>query len=140
MPGANCQMSSLQGRSVKTGRRRIVGLALAVTRAEFGFDLAVDAAVGEFGGHANGVLDGIRVRRTVADDTHALDAEQRRAPVFGVVEALLEILERLAGEQGADLAGDGRVERFLQQRAHYLYHAFRDLQRDIPHKAVTDDD
>ena len=56
----------------------------------------IQLAVGKLHGHAHRVLDRVRVRRTVADDAHALQSQQRRAAVLGVVEALLEIGKGLA--------------------------------------------
>ena len=88
-------------------------------------------------GHADRILDGVGVRRSVADDAHALDAQQRRAAVFGVVEPLLEIGKRLARQQKSNLAADRRLQRLLQQEAHRLHHAFGNLQRDVADEAVA---
>ena len=60
--------------------------------------------VGKFRRHADGVLDGVGVRRAVADDADALHAQQRRAAIFGVIQALLEVGEGLARQQKSHLA------------------------------------
>src|SRR5579864_8526932 len=44
-------------------------------RAESFFDLVVDSGLGELGGYADGVLQGVRIRRPMANDAHALDPE-----------------------------------------------------------------
>ena len=59
---------------------------------------------GEVAGDADGVLDRLRVRAAVADDAAAVDAEERRAAVLGVVDALLDVVERALEQQRADLA------------------------------------
>ena len=63
--------------------------------AEGGFDAGVDLGLGEFGGDADTVHDRALIRRSVADDADAADAEQGRAAVLGVVEALFELLQSL---------------------------------------------
>ena len=57
-------------------------------------DLGVDAVRGEVAGDADGVLDRLGVRAAVGDDAAAFDAEERRAAVFGVVDPLLDVVER----------------------------------------------
>jgi len=79
------------------------------------FDLAINALAGEISGHADGVLESICIRRSMADDGRALYPEERSAAVFRVVKPLLEIHKGAAGEQHAELAGDRGVQRGLQK-------------------------
>ncbi len=108
--------------------------------AEGGFDAGVDLGLGELGGDADAVHDRLLVRRAVADDADAAHAEQRRAAVLGVVEALLEVVEGLAREQRADLRGDGGLERLAQQRADQFGGALAGLEGDVADEAVADRD
>ena len=63
---------------------------------QLSLDLHINAALGEFGGHSESILDGIRIRRSVGDEADALDSQQRRSAVFSVIEAFLEIGEGAA--------------------------------------------
>ena len=74
---------------------------------EFLLDLGVDLGVRELCRHADGVLDGVGIRRSVADDTDPFEAQQRSAAVFGIVEFLLECGESLAAQQRPDLRCNG---------------------------------
>ncbi len=94
---------------------------------------------GKFCGHAHGILHGVRIRRSVRDDADALDAQQRRSAVLGVVEALFEIGERAARQQRSDLPRDGCFERFLKSGADQVGDAFGNLQGDIADESVGDD-
>ena len=60
----------------------------------------------------------------MADDTNALEAQQRRAAGFGVVEAFLEVGKGAAGKQVSYLARDRRLQRFFQREAHQIDYAF----------------
>src|SRR6185369_2075926 len=75
----------------------------------------------------------------MADDADAFDAQQWSTAVFGVVEALLEVGEGLARKQKSYLAGDGSLQRFLQQESHGLDHALRDLEGNITDEAIADE-
>ena len=70
-------------------------------------DGAIELAVGDLHGYAHRVLDGVRVRRSVANDAHPLDAQQGCSAIFRVIETFLEVGERLAREQKSNLAADG---------------------------------
>ena len=75
----------------------------------------VDTGLGKLGRHADTVVDGAVIRGAVIHDANAAQAQQRRAAVLGIVEALLEVVERLARQQRAYLRGDGGVQRLAQQ-------------------------
>src|SRR3954462_10408765 len=94
-----------------------VGIVLSGGAGQILFDGLVNAAGGAFGGDANGILNSVRVRRSVTDDSHAFQTEQWRASVFGVVEPALEVVESFAGEQVADLARDGFLQRLFHHGA-----------------------
>ena len=81
---------------------------------EGGFDAGVDFGGGEFGGYADAVHDRLIVGGAVAYDADAAYAEHGGSAVFAVVETLFEGVESGAGEQGADLGGDGGFEAFAQ--------------------------
>ncbi len=117
-----------------------IGGAALGAAGELALDALVGAGLGELVGYANAVEDGVVVRRAVADDADAAYAEQRRATVFGVVEAAAKIVEGAAGEQRADLRGDGAGERFAQYVADEAADAFAGLEGDVAHEAVADDD
>jgi len=76
----------------------------------------------------------------MADDGDAFESEQRRSAVLRVIETLLEICERVARKQEAELARDSGLQRFLENGADGLDETFADLERDVANKAVTDDD
>src|SRR6516164_9810263 len=107
---------------------------------QFIFNAPVYIFARKFGGYANRILDGIGVRPPVTDYAHTLDAQQRRAAVFGVVHALLEIREGRTREQIAHLPGDRGLERFLQHLLQQIDQAFAHLERNIADEAVADDD
>src|SRR5688572_7067778 len=97
--------------STRSGRARPVP-AMVAPRRGLGFgmggsqqveDVRVDALLDERRGGADRAADGARGRAAVADEDDAVDAEQWRAAVLGVVELLLQALERRAHEQRAQL-------------------------------------
>src|SRR5512146_1277052 len=53
------------------------------------FNALIDASFRVLGRDADGVLDRVRVRAAVADDAHALHAQQGRSAVLGIIEAAL---------------------------------------------------
>ena len=71
---------------------------------ESGFDFLIDTPFVDFAGNPDGVLDGVGVRATVADDADAFDAEEGSAAVFGVVDSLAEVLEGSTRKSVAELA------------------------------------
>src|SRR5438093_12438698 len=79
-----------------------------------GLNVGRDIAVHKFGSDADRILDCVHIRRSVRDETRALDSKQWRATVFSVINPLLEIRESASREQVADLAGNRRRQGFLQ--------------------------
>src|ERR1700722_20871728 len=75
--------------------------------AQLVFDPLVDVAAGELGSHADGVLNGVGVGPAVADNADAAHPQQWRTAVFGIVHALLEILEGRPRKHVSNLTGDG---------------------------------
>ena len=104
------------------------------------FDGGVDLGLSELGGYADAVHDGFFVRGAVADDADSADAEQWGSAVLGVVEALFEVVEGSAGEECADLRGDGGLERLAKGDGDELGGAFAGLEGDIADEAVADGD
>ena len=74
------------------------------------------------------------------DDADALQSEQGRTAIFGMVEPFLEISKCAAREQVSDLPGHCGLQRFFQIGANQIDHAFGNLQRDVANKAVGDND
>ena len=87
--------------------------AVCGMRRQFLLNVLVDPSLGEFGRYANRILDGVRVRRSVRDEAHALDSQQRRAAVLGVVKPFFEVGKGAARKQAPDLPGDGGAQVFL---------------------------
>src|SRR3979490_1621805 len=71
------------------------------------------------------------------DNAHALNSQQRSAAILGVVDALLEITKSAAGEQIADLPRNRGLQRLLESGTHKVGYAFRNLERHVAHKAVS---
>src|SRR5579884_3513896 len=103
---------------------------------EVALDFLVDAAVGHAGGDANGVLDGVRIGAAVGDDADAADAEQGRAAIFGIVDFAAEVGVGAAGEDVADLGGEGALEGFLELAGDQYGDALADFEGDIADEAV----
>src|SRR6476469_2402178 len=89
---------------------------------------------------ADGVLDGIGVGTSMADNADAFDAEKRGAAVLGIVHALLKIGEGSAGKQVSHLAGDGGFERFMEHLLKEVHEALAYLERDVADEPIADDD
>ena len=50
-------------------------------------DMTVDLLIHRVARRANGILDRERTGAAMGDDRHAVQADQRRAAVFGVIQA-----------------------------------------------------
>src|SRR6185437_11951761 len=116
-------------------------ITLMIRRAavQFGLNFFVDPAARELRGHSNRVLDGVRVRSPVANNAYTLYAQQRRAAVFGIIDALLEILKSGTGQHIANLPRNGLFERFAQRRVHHVHQALAHLQCHIANESVAHD-
>src|ERR1700730_1555731 len=104
------------------------------------FDLFVHARAGESRSHANRVFHGVGVRTAVANHADASDTQQRRAAVLRVINRLSQRLEGAFRKHRAHLREDGSVQRLFQQTENLKRQAFANLQRDIPHESVADND
>ena len=74
----------------------------------------VDTGLGELSRHADTVIDGAVIGGAMIHDANPAQAEQRRAAVLGIIEALLEVIEGCTRKQRTHLRGDGGVERLAQ--------------------------
>src|SRR5262249_4228496 len=83
------------------------------------------------------VLDGVGIGATMPDNGHALQPQQGRAAVFGIVQLAPKIRECFARQQRAHLRGNGRSQRFFQKEAHGFHQAFRNLERAVAHETIT---
>src|SRR5439155_13164047 len=108
-------------------------------RVELGdrrLDLLCQLLAGELRREPDRVLDRLRARAAVADDHAALDAEHRRAAVFGVVETLLEAPERTAGQEKPDRSLERPLDLLAEQLFHHLAERLGDLEDDVSREAV----
>src|SRR5919106_1607775 len=81
--------------------------------------------------------DRARIRATVRDDAHSVRAEQRRTPVFGVVDDLLEAQERRLEEQRTEpLRKPRRVDGLLDHPHDPDRGAFGGFEHDVAGKPV----
>ena len=97
-------------------------------------------ATGIIGGDPDGVLDGIGVGTAVTNDAHAFDPQERRAAVFGIVEAFAELVKAIAGQYGTDLPRNGTRQRILQLMPNHFHQALTHLERHVADEAIADDD
>ena len=58
-------------------------------------DLLVEPGACKFSRNTDRILDRIAIGRSVTDDGDALQPQQRRAAVLGIIQTRLEFLERL---------------------------------------------
>src|SRR5215468_8688884 len=88
---------------------------LSHSEMQFFLDALIHFAFGEFLGYANGILDCVHIRPSMADNADAAHTQERRAAVLGIVDALLEFAECALREHCPDFGGDRRFKRLLQQ-------------------------
>ena len=88
----------------------------------------------------DGVAHRLRRRAAVTDDAQARDAEQRRAAVLRIVDALAEAPERPPRQQVAHLARERALQLLAEQLLDHLDQALAQLQRDVAGEAVAHDD
>src|SRR5438876_6555420 len=123
----------------------MVNSSLAPSRENRGggellFDFFVHARAGETRRHTDGVFHGVRIRTPVPDHANAADAQKRRAAVLRVINRLLQALERTLGEHGTHLRNQRTFQRPSKQPENLQRQAFTNLQRDISHKSVANND
>ncbi len=82
-----------------------------MTVTQFRLNALVNLSAGQFRSNADGILDGVGVGAAVRDDADALDAQQRRSSVLGIIHALLEVLKGGTGKNVSDLARYGSFQR-----------------------------
>src|SRR5215471_6803179 len=111
-----------------------------VELGDLGLDLLGEVATRELRGEADRVLDGLGRGPPVADDHAALDAEQRRPAVFGVVEARLEAAEGRARQQETHRGLQRALDLLAQEVLDHLGERLGHLQDDVAGEAVGDDD
>ena len=73
----------------------------------------------------------------MGDGADALHAQQRRAAIFRIIQALLELAVSLARKQRADLAGHRLAERFAQHADEHVHQPLADFEGDIADKPVA---
>ncbi len=115
-------------RGAPVARGRLPG-GRAARRGEPAADVVGHARLEGAHGHLDGVLDRPRLALAVRDDAHALDAEEGRAAVLGVVELAERGGERLA------LGVEGAREHPHERGGERLV----ELEQHVPDEAVADD-
>jgi hypothetical protein len=87
--------------------------------------------------HVNRVLDRLGVRAAVADQRDAVDPQQRRAAVLGVVDAPLEPPQRRGHQRGADLGQKAAAHHLVFDHVqHHLGGALDALQDHVAGETV----
>ena len=91
-------------------------------------------------GDIDGVLHGGCVRASVTDQRDAVDAQQRRASVLGVVGALAEAFEGAGHQRGAELGQQARArDLLLDDSQHRLRGALDALEQDVAGEPIGHD-
>src|SRR5688572_26713978 len=138
-PGkTNAVLCSIRGAILLRQNRACVLSCVEI--ADLRPDLRVDLVVDEVARDAHGVLDRLRVGAAVADDAAAVDAEERRAAVLGVVDALLEVVHRPLEHQRADLARRRPGELGAEHLADHLAEGLAGFEDDVADEPVADHD
>src|SRR5580700_10758291 len=70
---------------ISSNKRRITSPRCSAL-AQLFFDAQVHVTGCKIGRDTDGILDGVGIRTSVTNDTHAFDAQQRRAAVLGVID------------------------------------------------------
>src|ERR1017187_507613 len=134
-----CPWAEAEARARKRAAARRTSISgFADQAAEFVFNALVDLAAGEFRGHADGVLDGVGVGPAVADDARAAHAQQGRAAVLGIIQALLESGEGGLGDDVSDFAANAGFEGLAQELLDHVAQTLADFQGDVADEAVAD--
>src|SRR5688572_22169205 len=102
-------------------------------------DVRVHLLLDEGRGRADRAADGARRRAAVADEDDAVDAEQRRAAVLGVVELLLQALEGGPHEERAELRLEVATDLLARALGNVADHGLGQLEHHVAGEAVGDD-
>src|ERR1039457_4195755 len=106
-------------------------------RGHASLDLVAQVDLGVFARGEDGVLDGPRVGSAVADDDHAVDADEGCAPGLGVVRAMLEPAQCRPHQPGAKLLDETSAhDFFLDRLADPLDQPLATLEQDVAGEAV----
>ena len=76
----------------------------------------------------------------MSDDRHAVQADERRAAVFGIVQAAVSLTQGFLTEQISETAREIFLERFFQHLPGKAGDAFHGFERHVAGKAIADDD
>src|SRR6266540_4122343 len=90
--------------------------------------------------HVDGILDRFGGGAPVANNTGAVDPEERGPPIFGRVDALADLIQRRTHQGRSQAAPEGVGQAGLEGLAIHLRQPFAHLQSDIPNKAITYND
>src|SRR5712671_5252375 len=74
------------------------------------------------------------------DDSHPFQSQERRSSIFRIVELAAEVGKGLPRQQRSYLGSNCRGQRIFQQEAYRFHQPFRNLERHVADKTVTDDD
>src|ERR1700688_345554 len=101
------------------------------------FDFVVHLRTRESRGDANSILNSVGIGSPVADDAHTAHAQQRRAPIFGVVDGLLQTLQRSTRKKKSHLRCQRTLYRLFQQTKNFQRQSFANFKRDVTDKPVA---
>src|ERR1044071_4284017 len=118
---------------IPSGRRIMIGLDLLA-------NVFVDAALHERGQGVDRAPEGARSARAVADEAHAVHAEERRRTVLLPVDARAEPRQGTPHEQRAEHGQRVALDLLAHRAAEERGRALRGLQEHVAGEAVGDDD
>src|ERR1700688_880586 len=103
------------------------------------FDFVVHLRTRESRGDANSIFNSVGVGSPVADNAHSAYAKQRRATIFGVVDGLLQTLQRSTRKKKSHLRCQRTLYGLFQQTENFQRQAFTNFKRDVADKPVAYD-
>src|SRR6266571_500391 len=103
-------------------------------------DLSDDVMTYGLSGGADRVRHGEWGRSSVTDDTDAVDPEQGRAAVGGIVGPAANPLQGRHQQAARQLQPERSGQLLLDHVPHHVGDAFPQLQHHVAHKAIADDD
>src|SRR6267143_5604823 len=86
---------------------------------------------------ANGILDRLGRRTSMADHGNAVNAQERRPTEFRVIDSLLQAKQRRGNERIGQAAEEGSGDFLEQQLLDRIGHSLGNLQRDVPDEAIA---
>src|SRR5436190_12675668 len=114
------------------------GALLQSQLRKLSFDRIVYVVFAELAGDANGILNRIRIRPAMTDNGNSLDAKQRSAAEFGIIQTPLERAKRVLRENSADLCRKSAVQFLAEHFDERFEQSFAEFQRDVSRETIAD--